>query len=107
MDIEESVEVVDWQLRPVYPNPLHFRATISYSVVGKLGSNKSQFVELKVFDVTGREVKTLASGEKTPGHYEVTWNGKDAKGAKCPSGVYFIRMYSNEFQANERVVLIR
>jgi len=64
-------------------------------------------VELSVFDATGREVKTLVSSHHTPGHYEVTWNGKDAKGAKCPSGVYFIRMHNNEFNANALVVLIR
>ena len=76
-------------------------------MANKLGSKESQFVELKIFDATGREVKTLSSGEKIPGHYEVTWNGKDAKGASCPSGVYFIRMHSNEFNANQRVILLK
>lgn len=76
-------------------------------MANKLGSNKSQFVALKVFDATGREVKMLASGEEAPGHYEVFWNGKDNKGLQCSSGVYFIRMYSNEFNANQRIVLLR
>ncbi|MQY71328.1 hypothetical protein GH141_05310 [bacterium] len=80
---------------------------ISYSVANKLGSNKSQFVALKVFDATGREVKMLASGEKSPGHYEVIWNGRDNKGLQCSSGVYFVRMRSEEFNANARLVLIR
>ncbi len=60
-----------------------------------------------MFDATGRKVKLLTSDKKTPGHYEVVWNGTDAKGAKCPSGVYFIRMHSNEFNANQRIVLLR
>jgi len=94
-------------IESIYPNPFHSSTTISYSVAGRLGSNGTQSVKLSIFDVSGREVKVLASGEKTPGHYEVTWNGKDAKGASCPSGVYFIRMRSEEFNANQRIILLR
>jgi hypothetical protein len=89
-------------IESIYPNPFQSATTISYSV-----ANGSQHVEMSVFDVSGREVKTLASGEKTPGYYEVIWNGKDNKGLRCSSGVYFIRMYSNEFNANARIVLLR
>jgi len=64
-------------------------------------------VELSVFGVTGRKVKLLTSDKKTLGHYEVTWNGKDTKGARCANGVYFVRMLSEEFNANARLVLIR
>lgn len=60
-----------------------------------------------MFDATGRKVKLLTSDKKTPGHYEVTWNGKDAKGARCANGVYFIRMNAEGFNANGRLVLIK
>lgn len=76
-------------------------------MAGEVGSTETQHIELSIFDVSGRQVKVLASGEQSPGHYEVTWNGKDAKGASCPSGVYFIKLHSNEFNANERLVLLR
>jgi len=76
-------------------------------VAGRLGSKESQHIELSIFDVTGRKVKLLTSDKKTPGHYEIIWNGKDNRGLQCSSGVYFIRMHSSQFNANERLVLIR
>ncbi|TET22244.1 MAG: hypothetical protein E3J71_06760 [Candidatus Stahlbacteria bacterium] len=77
------------------------------SIGGTLGSKEDQLVELSVFDATGREVKTLVSSHHTPGHYEVIWNGRDNKGLQCSSDVYFVRMRSEEFNANARLVLIR
>jgi hypothetical protein len=104
---EDFIQPPKSAIESIYPNPFQSSTTISYSVAGKLGANTSQFVELKVFDVNGREVKMLASGEKTPGHYEIVWNGTDAKGARCANGVYFIRMNAEGFNANGRLVLIR
>jgi flagellar hook assembly protein FlgD len=82
-------------------------ATVSYSVAGKTDSKVNKPVELSVFDASGRKVKTLASGEHEPGNYDVTWDGKDNYGIKLASGVYFIRMASRDFTANERIILLR
>jgi hypothetical protein len=106
-DVEEDPQVVDWKLESVYPNVLRSHAAISYSVAGRLGSRDAQFVEINVFDVSGRQIKALATGEKPPGHYEVIWNGQDNKGLRCASGIYFIRMNSESFSANERLILLR
>jgi hypothetical protein len=104
---EPLVDFIDWQLEPIYPNPLRSTAVISYSVAGKAGSKEMQPIELSVFDVSGREVKNLVSNKQSPGHYEVFWNGTDGKGLRCPAGVYFVRMHSREFNDNARVVLLR
>ena len=100
-DIVEDKETPFWQLEAISPNPVNSSTVISYSVADAVS------VDLKVFDVSGREVRTLASGKHVPGHYEAIWNGRDSKGLNCPSGVYFVRMRSEGFNANERLVLIR
>jgi len=66
--------------------------------------NIDKDLTLKIYDNTGSLVRRLIlpRGEKS-----VVWDGCDATGARCPRGVYFIRMHSAEFTANERVVLIK
>jgi len=94
-------------IESILPNPFKSSTTISYSVAGRLGSRENQFVELKIFDVTGRQVKALVSDKQSPAHYEIIWNGQDNEGLRCASGIYFIRMNSESFSANERLILLR
>lgn len=68
---------------------------------------ESRHVKLSVIDISGREVKVLTSESFSPGHYSVTWDGRDKSGLQAPSGVYFVRMQSDEYSARERVVLLR
>jgi hypothetical protein len=57
---------------------------------------------LKVFDILGREVKTLVNDIKTVGSYSVDFNG-----AELSSGVYFYRLQSAEFTDIKRMLLIK
>ncbi|MBD3286257.1 hypothetical protein GF359_10830, partial [candidate division WOR-3 bacterium] len=98
-DGEPVVDVIEWNLKPVQPNLVRSSATISYSVAGKLASKENRYVEISIFDVSGRKVNTLASGEYKPGYYDLIWNGTDDNGTKLASGIYFIRMHSKEFNA--------
>ena len=70
-----------------YPNPFNPSTIISYQLA------KNSRVSLKVFDLLGREVTTLASGEKPAGTYTATFNA-----VNLPSGVYFYRLVANAAQ---------
>lgn len=59
-------------------------------------------VILKVFDVLGREVATLVSGEQEAGTHRVEWNA-----AGLPSGVYLYRLEANGFTEARKLLLIR
>ncbi len=57
---------------------------------------------LKVYDILGREVKTLVNEIKSPGKYSVDFNG-----IELSSGVYFYRLESNGFTDIKRMLLIK
>ena len=62
-----------------------------------------------VYDVLGRRVRALYSGETlTVGHYRTSWNGRDDEGRSVASGVYLYRLTAGaDFTAVGRMALIR
>ena len=69
-----------------YPNPFNPSTAISVDIPA------SSLVSLKVYNLIGQEVATLASDEFTAGRHEVVWNGKDGAGGTVASGIYLYRM---------------
>ena len=67
----------------------------------------TQHVTLKVYDVTGREVRTLISGPVKAGVHTVDWNGKDNLSRSVSAGVYFVRMATEGYQASRKTVLLK
>jgi hypothetical protein len=84
-----------------YPNPFNPTTMINYQLP------KSSFVKLKVFDVLGREVVTLVSGQQDAGFYEVAFAG-----GRYASGVYFYRIDAvgndgEKFESIKKLVLMK
>lgn len=73
-------------LRQNYPNPFNPGTTIPFDI------SASSFVTLKVYDLLGREIQTLVTGEMPAGTYSVRWDGHSIDGQSIPSGLYFARM---------------
>ena len=84
-----------------YPNPFNPSTTIEFQMP------KNGFVELKVYDVAGREITTLISEMKNAGAYHVTWNGVDKHGANAASGVYFYRINAGSFTQIKKMLLLK
>jgi hypothetical protein len=103
-------EVVDkkpipetFSLSQNYPNPFNPSTRIRFSIpVAVQHAEPIQRVQLKVYDVLGREIATLVDEVKHPGTYVVRW---DATGV--PSGVYFYRLSTHAFAQTKRLVLVR
>lgn len=79
-----------------FPNPFNPTSTISYSLP------KSGNVELKLFDLTGREVNTVQTGFQPAGIHFATING-----SSLTSGTYFVRLQSGSTVQTRKVVLLR
>lgn len=84
------------------PNPFNPSTTISF----ELASPRE--VSLGVFDLAGRLVKTLISGEwRDTGRHFAEWNGRDAAGQPAAAGVYFYRLQAGSFAETKRMLLLK
>lgn len=100
---DENLLPKEYFLQQNYPNPFNPNTTIKFGIPDK----GNAFVTLKIFNVLGQEVKTLVNEIKTPGIYDIVWNGTDRFNRKVSSGVYFYRIQSNEFVSNKKLLLLK
>jgi flagellar hook assembly protein FlgD len=63
--------------------------------------------ELKIYDLLGREVKTLLNQELLPGRYDVQWDGTNNAGAAVSSGVYIYRLQTGNVVLSRKMLLLR
>jgi parallel beta-helix repeat protein len=85
-----------------YPNPFNPTTTIQFQL------SESDRVTLKVYDILGREVRTLMDGEvKDAGYHAVIWNARDGGGKSLPSGVYFIRLQTSRLSEIHKTMLLK
>jgi hypothetical protein len=85
-----------WQLFQNYPNPFSTSTTITWQLM------KAAHVVLKVYDFTGREMKTLVDGEQAKGEHTVTFNAEG-----LPAGVYFYQLMVNGLLNTRKMILIK
>lgn len=69
------------------PNPFNPATQVHYEVPAGGGD-----LSLRIYDLRGRLVRTLADGPQAAGRHAVTWDGRDGAGRALPSGVYFCRL---------------
>jgi Kelch motif/Secretion system C-terminal sorting domain len=91
-----NTQPLEFNVAQNYPNPFNPTTTINFSIP------EIQFVTLKVYDLLGKEIITLISGEKSPGNYEVDFNGSNLK-----SGTYFYRLQCGEHFETKKLVLLK
>ena len=75
-----------FELYQNYPNPFNPSTTIAYSLPEKSS------VEITIFNLQGREIKSFAMGAQSPGVQHIIWNGTDERGSSISSGVYIYRV---------------
>ena len=101
-DIEEThLDVLDYNLSQNYPNPFNPSTTIKYEIPDQT-RNDNVFVQLKVYDVLGREVAILVNKEQSAGNYEVQFNA-----SSLTSGIYLYKLQSGSFVESRKMILIR
>ena len=84
-----------------YPNPFNPVTKIKYDIPA-VGQRHAFDVRLAINDILGREIETLVNETQKPGSYEVTWDG-----SRYASGVYFYRLYADEYVETKKMVLIK
>ncbi|MBK8946293.1 MAG: T9SS type A sorting domain-containing protein [Ignavibacteriae bacterium] len=106
---ETSVIPLNSELFQNYPNPFNpttkIKYTIPQNVKGVSTNVETQniaSVQLKIYDILGREVKTLVNANQKPGNYEVEFDGSN-----LPSGVYFYKLQTGVFTETKKMILLK
>ena len=79
-----------------YPNPFNPSTIIEYQLP------EQSHIKLTVYDILGREVKTIVNEFKNPGNYKVEFNASD-----MATGIYFYRIVAGNFTAVKRMLLLK
>ncbi|MEO6695716.1 MAG: T9SS type A sorting domain-containing protein, partial [Ignavibacteria bacterium] len=80
-----SVSFLENKLMDNFPNPFNPSTIIKYKLSG------SSYVELKIYDIVGKEIRTLVKQNQNSGRYEVNFDASD-----LPSGIYFYKLSAND-----------
>ena len=102
---EENAVVKQFSLGNAYPNPFNPTVTISYALKGC--SSDIYKVELDVYNLLGKKVRTLVSCEQSGGRYRIIWDGKDEVGNTVPSGVYLYRLKAGDFVSTKKMMMLK
>jgi len=79
-----------------FPNPFNPTTTIRYQIP------TTELVKLKIYDLLGREMKTLVNEEKTVGNYEIEFDARE-----LTSGIYFYRLQTGDFVQTKKMLLLK
>jgi len=85
-----------------YPNPFNPVTTFNYEV-----PQPGAEVTITVYNGTGQLVTSLVNEYKSPGAYQVTWDGSNESGELMASGVYFVRMNAGSFSETRKIILLK
>jgi flagellar hook assembly protein FlgD len=98
---DEGVLPKEFQLNQNYPNPFNPTTIITFALP------KNASVSVKVYDMLGREVKTLLSDEMSAGIHAVEWRGDDNGGTRASSGTYLYRITADDFVSTKKMILMK
>jgi hypothetical protein len=99
---DENMLITDCTLSQNYPNPFNPATKIGYNLL------RNSFVTLKLYDVLGRELRTIVSGNQTAGFKEIEFNASDLS-----SGIYFYTIETTEqgsgniFKDTKKMILVK
>ncbi len=100
-DTEEAILPSSLSLSPGYPNPFHQHTTLTFTLP------QASHVLLEIFDVSGRRVRSLQQERLSAGIHQVRWDGLNMQQRPVPSGLYLVRLQTEETALQSSVVRIR
>ena len=96
--VDDKPDNPSFYLSPNHPNPFNAETTISYSML------TAENVQIKVFDLLGREMATLVDQYRQPGSYSASFNAGDLS---LKSGIYYCRMVAGNYSKSLKMIYIR
>ncbi len=109
--LQETLTGVEYEIMPNipskfdlsqnFPNPFNPTTRIRFDLPNSVN------VQLRIFDILGREVRSLINERHDAGSYTVTWDGKNNMGRQVSSGVYIYHLKAGEFTSSKKMVMMK
>ncbi len=93
----------EFKLYPNCPNPFNPQTTLAYDIPTGINSQ----IQLKIYDITGREIRSLVNKAHEAGRYKIDWDGRDRYGNSVASGIYFYQLRAQDIIMTNKMILIR
>ncbi len=90
-----------YELSQNYPNPFNPTTKLRYQVP------KAQSVKILIYDILGREVKTLLDADVEAGYHEITWKAQNNSGIPVSAGVYYYHIRTESFKETKKMLLMK
>ena len=84
-----------------YPNPFNPLTTLRYDLP------ENALVNITIYDMMGRQVKTLINGQQSAGHTSLQWNATNNDGLPVPAGIYLYILQAGELKQTKKMVLLK
>jgi hypothetical protein len=92
---------IKYSLSQNYPNPFNPITSLSYDL------SENCLVNITIYDMMGRVVKTLLNGSQTAGYKSIQWNATNDRNEPVSAGLYLYTIQAGEFKQTKKMVLLR
>ena len=101
VSIYDETLPITYNLYNAYPNPFNPMITIRYDVP------KDELVNITIYDIMGRIIKTMVNTEITAGYKSIIWNATNDRGSPVSAGIYLYMIQAGEFRQTKKMVLLK
>ena len=101
LSINENLIPEQYALHPNYPNPFNPVTRIEYDLP------EDAKVQLLIYDILGKQVKTLINTSQKAGYKSVRWNGTNSQGRNVSAGMYFYHLRTKGFSKVRKMILLK
>ena len=91
----------EFALRQNYPNPFNPVTTLRYDLP------EQTHVNITVYDMLGRKVRTILNQQQDPGYKSVIWNATNDYGKPVSAGIYLYQIQAGEYMQTKKMVLLK
>ena len=98
---EDSVMHLDYKIHQNYPNPFNPVTTLQYDLP------ENAMVNITIYDMMGRQVKTLINGSQVAGYSTIQWNATNDEGKPVSAGLYLYTIQAGDFRQTKKMVLLK
>lgn len=101
----------DFRLLQNHPNPFWSATTSRFAgnpaTTIEYHIPRVASVQLVVFDVMGKRVRSLVEAQQHPGKYRIIWDARNDAGVRVATGVYFYRIVAGNYVDQKKMILLR